>query len=136
MLIDSHAHLDDLRYDTDRNEVLQRAEAAGIEAIVTIGCDLATSQAAVALAHAHPNIFATIGVHPHEAKEIGEGWYESFRSFARQPKVVAYAKSGWTIIMTILHGRSNANGFVSRFTLHANWPFLLSFTRVKPRKIP
>ena len=94
MLIDSHAHLDDLRYDTDRDNVLQRAEAAGIEAIVTIGCDLATSQAAVALAQAHPNIFATIGVHPHEAKEIGEGWYESFRSLARHPKVVAYGEIG------------------------------------------
>ena len=94
MLIDSHAHLDDLRYDTDRDNVLQRAEAAGIEAIVTIGCDLATSQAAVALAQAHPNIFATIGVHPHEAKEIEEGWYESFRSLARHQKVVAYGEIG------------------------------------------
>ena len=94
MLIDSHAHLDDLRYDTDRDNVLQRAEAAGIEAIVTIGCDLATSQAAVALAQAHPQIFATIGVHPHEAKEIGEGWYESLRSLARHPKVVAYGEIG------------------------------------------
>ncbi len=94
MLIDSHAHLDDLRYDTDRANVLQRAQTAGIEAIVTIGCDLATSQAAVALAHAHPNIFATIGVHPHEAKEIGEGWYESFRSLAQHPKIVAYGEIG------------------------------------------
>ena len=94
MLIDSHAHLDDLRYDTDRDNVLQRAQTAGIEAIVTIGCDLATSQAAVALAHAHPNIFATIGVHPHEAKEIGEGWYESFRSLAQHPKIVAYGEIG------------------------------------------
>lgn len=94
MLIDSHAHLDDLRYDTDRDNVLQRAQTAGIEAIVTIGCDLATSQTAVSLAHAHPNIFATIGVHPHEAKEIGEGWYESFRSLAQHPKVVAYGEIG------------------------------------------
>ena len=94
MLIDSHAHLDDLRYDTDRDNVLQRAEAAGIEAIVTIGCDLATSQAAVALAQAHPNVFATIGVHPHEAKEIKDGWYDSFRSLSRQPKIVAYGEIG------------------------------------------
>ena len=94
MLIDSHVHLDDLRYDTDRDTVLQRAAAAGVEAMVTIGCDLATSQAAVALAQAHPQIFATIGVHPHEAKEIKEGWYESLQSLARQPKVVAYGEIG------------------------------------------
>ncbi len=94
MLIDSHVHLDDLRYDTDRNAVLQRAEAAEVEAMVTIGCDLATSRAAVTLAQAHPRVFATIGVHPHEAKEIKEGWYEAFRSLARQPKVVAYGEIG------------------------------------------
>lgn len=94
MLIDSHVHLDDLRYDTDRETVLQRAEAAGVEAMITIGCDLATSQAAVALAGAHPQVFATIGVHPHEVKEIKNGWYETFRSLARQPKVVAYGEIG------------------------------------------
>jgi len=94
MLIDSHVHLDDLRYDTDRENVLQRAEAAGVEAMITIGCDLATSRAAVALADAHPQVFATIGVHPHEAKEIKDGWYEAFRSLARQPKVVAYGEIG------------------------------------------
>ncbi len=94
MLIDSHVHLDDLRYDTDRNAVLQRAEAAEVEAMVTIGCDLATSRAAVTLAQAYPQVFATIGVHPHEAKEIKEGWYEAFRSLARQPKIVAYGEIG------------------------------------------
>lgn len=94
MLIDSHVHLDDLRYDTDRDTVLQRAEAAGVETMVTIGCDLATSQAAVALAQTHQQVFATIGVHPHEAKEIKDGWYEVFRSLARQPKVVAYGEIG------------------------------------------
>ncbi len=94
MLIDSHAHLDDLRYDIDRNKVIQRAEAAGIEAIVTIGCDIDTSQAAIALTQSHPNVFATIGVHPHESREITEGWYETFRALARQPKVVAYGEIG------------------------------------------
>ncbi len=94
MLIDSHVHLDDRRYDTDRDEVLQRARAAGVEALVTIGCDLATSQSAVALAQAHRDVFAAIGVHPHESREITESWYETFRSLARQPKVVAYGEIG------------------------------------------
>ncbi len=94
MLIDSHVHLDDRRYDTDRDEVLQRAHAAGIEACVTIGCDVATSQAAVALAQAHDTVFATIGVHPHESREITADWYETFRSLARQPRVVAYGEIG------------------------------------------
>ncbi len=94
MLIDSHVHLDDRRYDTDRDEVLQRARAAGVEAFVTIGCDVATSQSAVALAQAHQTVFATIGVHPHESRDITADWYETFRSLARQPKVVAYGEIG------------------------------------------
>lgn len=94
MLIDSHVHLDDSRYDDDRDDVFRRAQAAGVEAFVTIGCDLATSQAAIALAEAHPTVFATIGVHPHEAKEIEPNWYEAFRSLAHHPKVVAYGEIG------------------------------------------
>ena len=94
MLIDSHVHLDDPRYDHDRDEVFRRAHVAGIEAFVTIGCDLATSRSAVALAQAHPPVFATIGVHPHESKEIVEDWYEAFRSLSQHPKVVAYGEIG------------------------------------------
>ena len=94
MLIDSHVHLDDRRYDSDRDAVLQRAEDAGIEACVTIGCDVATSQAAVALAQSRHNVFATIGVHPHESRNITDDWYETFRSLARQPRVVAYGEIG------------------------------------------
>ena len=70
MLIDSHVHLDDSRYDPDRAQVFARAQEAGVEAFITIGCDLATSHAAVALAKQHPNVYATVGVHPHEVKHI------------------------------------------------------------------
>ncbi len=94
MLIDSHVHLDDRRYDNDREDVLQRAEDAGVEACVTIGCDVATSRAAVALAQARRNVFATIGVHPHETGHITGDWHETFRELARQPKVVAYGEIG------------------------------------------
>ncbi len=94
MLIDSHVHLDDRRYDSDRDAVLQRAHDAGIEAFVTIGCDLVTSQSAVALAQAHHNVFATIGTHPHESGALTADWYETFRALARQPRVVAYGEIG------------------------------------------
>lgn len=94
MLIDSHVHLDDPRFDDDRDQVFQRAEEAGIEAFVTIGCDLSTSLSAANLAEAHDNVFATIGVHPHETKEIENDWYDEFRKLAQQPKVVAYGEIG------------------------------------------
>ena len=88
MLIDSHVHLDDPRYDSDRGTILSRGQEAGVGAFVTIGCDLATSRAAVALADTHSNVYATVGVHPHEVKHIENGWYEELKRLAAHPKVV------------------------------------------------
>lgn len=94
MLIDTHTHLDDARYNDDREAVIARAREAGVEAFVTIGCDLATSHAAVRLAGQHSFVYASIGVHPHEVKHIGDGWYDEFRRLARNKKVVAYGEIG------------------------------------------
>ena len=76
MLIDTHTHLDDIRYDADREATIERARQAGVGAFVTIGCDLVTSRSAVTLADRHSDIYASIGVHPHEVKHIGDGWYD------------------------------------------------------------
>lgn len=94
MLIDTHTHLDDARYNDDRDAMIARARESGVEAFVTIGCDLATSQAAVALADRHPSVYASIGVHPHEVKHIGDGWYDELRRLAKHEKVVAYGEIG------------------------------------------
>jgi len=94
MLIDTHTHLDDARYDSDREAMLERARAAGVETMITIGCDLATSRSAAALAERYPFVYASIGVHPHEVKHIAEHWYDEFRQLARQKKVVAYGEIG------------------------------------------
>ena len=94
MLIDTHTHLDDARYNDDRDAMIARAREAGVEAFVTIGCDLATSQAAVALANQHPFVYASVGVHPHEVKHISDGWYHEFRRLANNKKVVAYGEIG------------------------------------------
>lgn len=94
MLIDTHTHLDDARFNDDRDAMIQRARDAGIDAFVTIGCDLATSRAAVELADRYPFIYAAVGVHPHEAKQIGDDWYDHLRRLAGHPKVVAYGEIG------------------------------------------
>jgi TatD DNase family protein len=94
MLIDTHTHLDDTRYDADREATIERARHAGVGAFVTIGCDLLTSRAAVALADGHTDVYASIGVHPHEVKHIGDGWYDDLRRLARHEKVVAYGEIG------------------------------------------
>ncbi|HKR81296.1 MAG TPA: TatD family hydrolase [Nitrospira sp.] len=94
MLIDTHTHLDDTRYDGDRNETIERARKAGVGAFLTIGCDLATSRSAVTLADQHADVYASVGVHPHEVKHIGDGWYDELRRLARHEKVVAYGEIG------------------------------------------
>ena len=94
MLIDTHTHLDDTRYDGDRNETIERARKAGVGAFLTIGCDLATSRSAVTLADQHADVYASVGVHPHEVKQIGDGWYDELRRLARHEKVVAYGEIG------------------------------------------
>src|SRR5438445_13267543 len=94
MLIDSHCHVDDPRFDADREAMLQRARDAGFGHLVTIGCDLETSRAAVTLAERHPFISATVGVHPHEVKHIQDDWYDELRTIANSQCVIDYAEIG------------------------------------------
>lgn len=94
MLIDTHTHLDDSRYDHDRDAIITRALEAGVESFVTIGCDLVTSRSAVSLADRYDFIYASIGVHPHEVKHIADDWYDEFRRLAKNTKVVAYGEIG------------------------------------------
>jgi len=94
MLIDTHTHLDDARYEPDREAVIARALETGIDSMITIGCDLSTSHAAVGLANRYPFVYATVGVHPHEVKHIEDGWYNEFRRLAENKKVVAFGEIG------------------------------------------
>ncbi|MGV8056465.1 MAG: TatD family hydrolase [Smithellaceae bacterium] len=94
MLIDSHAHLEMKEFDVDRNEVIERAKLAGVDFIVTVGTNLSLSREAVKLACQYENIYATIGVHPHDVEKIGNKTYDDLKELARQKKVVAYGEIG------------------------------------------
>jgi TatD DNase family protein len=96
MLVDSHCHLTDAQFDTDRDETLRRARAVGVSRFVVIGAngDFVHNEKAVALAQEHVDVFAVIGVHPHDAKTITEDMYARLRSLARHPKVVAIGETG------------------------------------------
>ncbi|HHX43998.1 MAG TPA: TatD family hydrolase [Chloroflexi bacterium] len=102
-LLDSHAHLDSSRFDGDRDAMLARAAAAGVEAIVTCGADVASSAAAIALAAAHATVWAACGIHPHEAQHAwatreaahGEAAVsDHLRRLVRSPRVVAIGEIG------------------------------------------
>jgi len=93
-LTDTHAHLDFPQFDSDREEAIERALAAGVSRILNVGADLASSRRAVALAKAHPQIYAAVGVHPHDAKTLTEEVLTELRELARHPQVVAIGEIG------------------------------------------
>lgn len=94
LLVDSHAHLDGGQYNSDRDETIQRAHDNGISHILTIGCDMESSAASVALATKHPNIYAAVGVHPHDATEITPESLQQLEELLARPKVVALGEIG------------------------------------------
>ena len=94
MLADSHAHIDDERFDADRDEVVARALAAGVSLIVNIGADMASSARSVALAEKYPGIYAAVGMHPHDSQDMKENDYRQLEQWANHPKVVAIGEIG------------------------------------------
>jgi TatD DNase family protein len=94
MLIDTHVHLDFGQFDDDRDAVLTRAWQSGVGAMVTVGTNLETGRAAVALAEKHEQIFATVGFHPHDAKTADAAALAELRELAHHPQVVAIGEIG------------------------------------------
>ncbi len=99
-LIDTHAHLDDARFHSDFDQVLVRAQAAGVKQVVTIATTAADSCSAVELAARHSMIHASVGIQPNHAAEAAPGDWGEIVRLANQPKVVAIGETGldrhWT----------------------------------------
>lgn len=94
MLIDSHAHLEMKEFDVDRNDVIERARLAGVECIVTVGTNLSLSRKALSVARQYQNIYATVGVHPHDVAKAENKTFDELKALAQDPKVVAYGEIG------------------------------------------
>src|ERR1700686_3505736 len=97
MLVDSHCHLDNEQFNSDRDQVIARAVEAGVDTMVAIGTgdgppDL---EAGVRLAERHACILATVGVHPHDASKIGDGGtYARLAELLRHSKVIGLGEIG------------------------------------------
>jgi TatD DNase family protein len=96
MLIDSHAHLDDPRFDSDRDAALQRAWDAGIRTILTIGNGSGPDQmgCGISIAAAHDWIYTSVGVHPHDASKVEERHYAQMKESSKHEKVIAIGETG------------------------------------------
>jgi TatD DNase family protein len=93
-LIDTHAHLDGERFSSDLDEVIQRASSAGVRQIITVGCDPSSSQACIDLAERYPNLYAAVGIHPHDAAQLTPAVLEQLGLMAQHDKVVAIGEIG------------------------------------------
>ena len=93
-MIDTHAHIHFPQFDEDREEIIKECEDK-LTAVITVGCDLEDSLKAIEVAHKGKNIYASVGIHPHEAKNYSEKDYERLLKIARSsPKVVAVGEAG------------------------------------------
>src|SRR5215467_15732921 len=95
-LIDSHAHIDFPQFAEDRDAMLARARAAGVNTLLAIGTGPGPEKldAALPFAEAHDWIYTSVGIHPHEAKEVTPAHLETLAKLARHPKVIAWGEIG------------------------------------------
>jgi TatD DNase family protein len=95
-LVDSHAHIQGKEYAGDVEAVIARAREAGIDKIIAVGGagDLSSNHDAVALANVYDNVYATVGMHPHDAKDVGPEELRSLRDLTVEPKVIAVGETG------------------------------------------
>jgi TatD DNase family protein len=95
-LIDSHVHLDDEKFDADRDAAIERALTAGVECMMAIGTGGGPPDLEVAtrMADRYPFLYATIGVHPHDASKAADGTWVRMRELAAHPKVLAVGEIG------------------------------------------
>lgn len=93
-MIDSHAHLNDPRYDSILDDVIARAQAAGVEGIINIGYDLPSSRRAVELAQEYGWMYAVVGIHPHDADGVTPEIMVELEALAKEKGVVAIGETG------------------------------------------
>lgn len=93
-MFDTHAHLDDRKFDSDRDQVIQSCLRNGIKHIINIGTDLKTSRFSVELTQKYPQIYCTIAIHPHDAKNFTNQTLAELEKLAKYEKVVAIGEIG------------------------------------------
>lgn len=98
-MIDSHCHIHGDGFEADRAAVLERARAAGITAMLTVGTDLTDSRAAAALAKGVPEVYAALGIHPQAAETYGPDDVKALAAL-QGPKVIAVGETGYDLHYT------------------------------------
>lgn len=93
-MVDVHCHLNFKAFDNDFDEMIKKAKEAGVSTIINVGTSLETSLKAVELAAKYKNLYAIVGIHPHHADKLDEGWQDKLKKIAQSQKVVAIGEIG------------------------------------------
>lgn len=94
MYFETHAHYDDKQFDEDRHTLLESLNKNGVEYIVNVGADMKSSLESINLAKKYPFVYASVGIHPHDAKNVKEEDYKTLENWLKEDKVVALGEIG------------------------------------------
>ena len=94
MFFDSHSHYDDERFDADRDEILSSMNENGVSNIINVASDIPSSYSSIKIAEKYDFIYASVGVHPHEVKDMSESSLDEIRNLSNHEKVVAIGEIG------------------------------------------
>lgn len=114
-IVDTHAHLDLLREDV--GSALRRAAEAGVSGVVTVGINLESSRRAVEFARAFPSVYAVVGIHPHDAKQLDRDALRALASLAQDPRVVGIGETGLDFYRNLSPRADQERAFRSQLTL-------------------
>ncbi len=118
-LVDSHCHVDVEQFDEDRAAVLARANMAGVRYIVNPGIDLMHCRQAIALAEAHEQVYAAVGIHPNSSGNVTSQTIDQLRAWAAHPKVVAIGEIGLDYYWDKVEPAQQARAFQQQLELAA-----------------
>ncbi len=116
-MIDTHAHVDLKQFDQDRSKVIQYAFSNGVERIINVGCDLKSSQNSVKLTEEYDQIYAAVGFHPHDAKNLTEESLKKIEKLAQHKKVVAIGEIGLDFYRNLSPSEDQINAFKKQIGL-------------------
>ena len=117
MLFDTHAHLNDEAFDTDRAQLLETFRDAGVGWVLNAGCSLESSRESIVLAETYPWIYASVGSHPDIADEVNDSVLESYRQMCRHPKVRAIGEIGLDYHYETIHRDEQKRAFRAQMAL-------------------
>lgn len=93
-MIDSHCHLNFPEFNKDIEETIKRAKEKGVEKIINVGTSIKHSRQVVELAQKYDELYAIVGVHPHDADSLNDNWIDELEELAKKPKVLAIGEIG------------------------------------------